>query len=402
MSRKTLLVVGAGPDQLPAILYGKACGYRVVATDRNPNAVGRTHADGFAEISTSDKEGTLDFARRIGIDGIVTLVSETGVPVVAHVAAALGLPGISERTALLATNKNAMRAAFYAGGVPTPASMPVSSAAEVERFAAEHGFPIVLKPSDCSGQSGTTLLASGAEIAPALAEAIRFATDGRAVVEEFVPGPEINVTAVVHGGKAHFLSLSDRVTAAPPHFGIAIRHVAPPSLPDEMQAAVKEASEAAIRAIGMVDGIAYPQVIVGPRGPRVIEIAARIPGGFMREVALLTSGVDMVRVAVDQAMGVPLALDRRDSPQRHAAVVVEFITELSVAPGLRTVSSIDGIPAVRASQGVVDVHCALKPGDAIPRLDSSRARFGAIITVGPDREAAIAAAVSAGAKLSVR
>ena len=50
---------------------------------------------------------------------------------------------------------------------------------------------------------------------------------------------------------------------------------------------MKKISEKAIRSLGMVNGIAYPQVMMtSSRKFKMIEIASRIPGGFMREMAL--------------------------------------------------------------------------------------------------------------------
>ncbi len=397
---KTLMIIGAGHEQVPAIKMAVEMGYRVLTTDRNPEAPGVVHAHCFELVSTGDKEGNLEAARKHGIAGVMTLGSETAVPVVAHIAQVLGLPGFSEETAYKATNKNAMRAAFEAFGVPAPVSRPALTLEEVEAFAEAHGFPLVLKPSDCSGQRGTTRVDAGEGLEAALESALRFSTDGRAIVETFCEGIEINVTAAVVAGEVHFLSLSDRITAEPPHFGIAIEHISPPQVDEEMAEAIREASRLAIKAIGLTDGIAYPQVIASPKGPRVIEIAVRIPGGHMREVAWYRSGVDMIEIAIRQAMGDedPWGSCRRIPAA--AALSVKFITELDCPDhGGRRVVSIDGLEGARALPGVHLVRLYLKEGDVIPRLDSSAARFGAVIATGADREAACRLAMEAVGKI---
>ena len=397
---KTLMIIGAGHEQVPAIKMAVEMGYRVLTTDRNPEAPGVVHAHCFELVSTGDKEGNLEAARKHGIAGVMTLGSETAVPVVAHIAQVLGLPGFSEETAYKATNKNAMRAAFEAFGVPAPVSRPALTLEEVEAFAEAHGFPLVLKPSDCSGQRGTTRVDAGEGLEAALESALRFSTDGRAIVETFCEGIEINVTAAVVAGEVHFLSLSDRITAEPPHFGIAIEHISPPQVDEEMAEAIRDASRLAIKAIGLTDGIAYPQVIASPKGPRVIEIAVRIPGGHMREVAWYRSGVDMIEIAIRQAMGDedPWGSCRRIPAA--AALLVKFITELDCPDhGGRRVVLIEGLEEARALPGVHLVRLYLKEGDVIPRLDSSAARFGAVIATGVDREAACRLAMEAVGKI---
>jgi len=382
-------IIGAGHEQVPAIRMAREMGCRVLVTDRNPGAPGVAEADLFEPVSTADKEGNLEAARRHGVQAVMTLGSETAVPVVARIASALGLPGISEDTAFKATNKNAMREAFVRHGVPTPTSRPVGSLPEAVEFTAAHGLPVVVKPSDCSGQRGTTRVDKEGALPAAIGDALRFATDGRAIVETFCEGPEINVTAAVSSGEVHFLSLSDRVTAAPPHFGIAIEHISPPCVGAEMAEAIQQASVRAIKAIGLRDGIAYPQVIAGPNGPQVIEIAARIPGGHMREVALYRSGIDMIEIAILQALGHPdpLSVCRRNKVD--AGLSVKFITELDFPEHAgRPLKGIEGLEESRQCPGVRLARMYLAAGQPLPALDSSAARFGAIIAAGAGRDEA--------------
>ena len=86
MTRKTLLIIGAGHEQVGAIIQAQQLGHRVVVTDRNPHAPGLKHADAYELVSTSDAAGNLAVAKRYAIDGVMTLGSETAVPVVAHIA----------------------------------------------------------------------------------------------------------------------------------------------------------------------------------------------------------------------------------------------------------------------------------------------------------------------------
>lgn len=379
---KTLLIVGAGPDQLRAITLARAMGYRVAAIDRNPAAVGASVADVFAPISTDDREGALAFARRVRADGALTVITETGVPVVSYVAEALGLAAPSPSTARLATNKNDMRRAFAEHGVPTVRSAALRTLAQAEEFAARHGLPLVLKPSDASGQTGVALISARERLQPALAEALRHSTDGVAVLEQFVPGPEINVCAVAHAGATEILSMSYRRTLPPPHFGIATRHVYPLAEDARTQDALRQAACAAIHAIGLSEGVAYPQLILGPDGPVVIEIAARVPGGHMCELAQLASGIDMMRVAILAAVGQPFELESLRLGPRHAAVNVDFFTALDLPAGSSRLRSLSGVEQASAMEGVVMAEFQIRPGDPVPPLTSSRARFGAIVVVG--------------------
>src|ERR1700752_5103971 len=64
----------------------------------------------------------------------------------AQVREACTIPGTSVHTAWLCRDKPSMKEALRAAGVPTAASAGVGSAASAHEFAAEVGFPLILKP----------------------------------------------------------------------------------------------------------------------------------------------------------------------------------------------------------------------------------------------------------------
>jgi len=59
---KTLLILGAGKEQLAGIAAAKAKGIRTVVLDFNPKADGRALADEFHLVSTRDRDAVLKFA----------------------------------------------------------------------------------------------------------------------------------------------------------------------------------------------------------------------------------------------------------------------------------------------------------------------------------------------------
>lgn len=65
MKRK-ILILGAGPIQLPIIRKASAMGLETIAADYNPNAVGRKYADTFLEVSTETGKLSSRPLRNIG------------------------------------------------------------------------------------------------------------------------------------------------------------------------------------------------------------------------------------------------------------------------------------------------------------------------------------------------
>src|SRR5262249_30777218 len=208
---KTVLFVGAGRHQRRGIERAKQLGLRVVAVDRNPDAVGLPHADDGHVVDFADVEAVIAVAKQHSIDGVLTVSADRAVPVVAAVAEALGLPGIGTETAHLMTHKVAMRRRLAEGGVPQPQFAAVRARREAMPAAETVGFPAVLKPADSGGQRGLFLLESADDLERHLHAALAESPTGEAIVEEYTDGLELNGLVVARGGEAFPLLLSDRL-----------------------------------------------------------------------------------------------------------------------------------------------------------------------------------------------
>ena len=74
----------------------------------------------------------------------------------------------------------------------------------------------------------------------------------------------------------------------------------------------------------MESGPTYVQLILGPDGPCVIEVAARLGGGHDSELLRHTVGVDLAAAAVRAALGWEVAAADLE-PHPNGAGVVEFL-----------------------------------------------------------------------------
>ena len=383
---KKILIVGAGIEQVPAIKIAKEMGHRVLVSDMSAQAPGIPYADKSYIVSTKDYEGNLKISSEENIDGIMTLCSETAIPVVAKISSKLGLPGFSERTAYAATNKGAMREAMLQQDVAMSPFIMATSLHQAIEFAQKISPPWVVKPSDSSGQRGTTFVNNIKDIPEAFEFAVKYSDDKTALIDQFIDGPEINVTALLDKGKIKFLSLSNRVTLGAPNFGIAVRHIAPVHLDSEGQKQIMDMSIKAIRAIGLENGIAYPQILMSKDGPRFVEIAVRIPGGHMREVAMHLSGIDMIKTTIWQSLGMDLNSRNIKTESSYPSVSVKFITSKNIDIKNETVRKITGIEEALKDPSVKTCYLRLPVGKKVPELQNSVGRFGSIIVTGNSKK----------------
>jgi biotin carboxylase len=397
----TVLFVGAGRHQRRAIEQARARGLRVAAVDRNPDAPGLVLADVGEVVDFMDVEGVVEAARRIGIDGVLTVSADRAVPVVAAVAEALDLPGIGTDVAHLLTNKRAMRDALGAAGLPQPSYASLRSHADVDAAVAAVGFPAVLKPVDSGGQRAVFRIESREELDRDLPDAISESPTDEALLEGFVDGVEMNGIVIARLGEPALVTLSDRLRPPGIGFGVGWIHVYPPSIPpDQLRLAGRVAVEA-VRALGLRDAIAFPQLIASPDGSvSVVEVAARIPGGQMADLVRHAVGIDLVEVALLQAFGdyVPddVALPRFTQP-----LAIRFFTAEPGPLPTGRVTRVGELDTVLASEGVVQADTYLRVGETIRPVRRDGDRRGYVIAIADTPEEALRRAEHAATKLHV-
>jgi biotin carboxylase len=399
---QTILFIGAGRHQRRAVERLRELGVRVVAVDRNAAAPGLAVADVGEVVDFGDVQAAAQVGRRHGAHGVMTFAADRAVPVVAAVAEALGLPGIGGETAHVMTNKIAMRRRLADAGVPQPRFAALRHVREVRAAAEAVGFPAVLKPADSAGQRGVFLVASIDDVERHLHAALAQSTDEEAILESYHAGLEVNGLLVVRGGAVSVVTLSDRRRPPGAGFGVAVAHVYPSTLFGDALAEVERVGRATVHALRLRDGIAYPQVIWGDDGvARLVEIAARIPAGQMDAVARYGVGVDLVEIALRQALGQEVP-DELVEPKKQQPMAISFLT---AEPGpLPTGKLVDvsGLDKVLAFPGVVEADLYLQAGETIRPVQVDGDRRGYVIAVGATNLDAVERAEAAARLLDVR
>ena len=379
---RTVLFVGAGRHQRRAIARARGLGLRVVAVDRNPDGPGLAEADVGEAIDFGDVERVVAFAREHRVDGVLTVQADRAVPVVAAVAEALGLPGIGVDTAHRMTHKIAMRRVLAEAGVPQPEFAAVRSIHEGHAALQTVGVPAVLKPADSGGQRGIFLVRSEDDLDAHLHVALAESPTGEAIVESYHEGLELNGLALARGGDVLPLTLSDRLRPPGIGFGVGWIHVYPASIFGDVLAEAERVVVHAVKALGLRDGIAFPQLLVGEDGTvRVVEVAARIPGGQMADLALHAIGIDLVDVALRQALGVEVP-DELARPRFRRPLAIRFLTAEPGPLPTGVVRSWRGLERVLEAPGVVQADIFLAEGETIRPVQRDGDRRGYVIALG--------------------
>jgi biotin carboxylase len=398
---KTILFVGAGRNQRRAIQRVRELGVRVVAVDKNADAPGFADADAHEAVDFADAEAVAIVGRAHGVDGVMTLAADRAVPIVARVAELLGLPGIGSDAAHLATNKIAMRRAFAEQGVPQPRYAAVRDYASAKAACETIGFPAVVKPADSAGQRGLYLVGDMDELARSLPMTLAASPTQEAVLDEYFEGREVNTLLVAREEDVKLITASDRIRPEGVGFGVALTHLYPSTLFGDALAEVERVALAAVHAIGLRNGIAYPQLLVGEENEvRVVEIAARIPGGQMVEVPRYGVGIDLVEVAVKQALGEPVP-DELVTPQFQQPFAIHFLTADPGPLPTGVVESVGPLDKALAFPGVDRAETWIEVGETIRPVQTDGDRRGYVIARGGTNLEALERAQAAASLIDV-
>ncbi|MEI2704040.1 MAG: hypothetical protein V9E89_02000 [Ilumatobacteraceae bacterium] len=238
----------------------------------------------YEQVGSVVDEGALfDAVRRVQgmvwVDRLEATVEAHIMPA-ARVREACHIPGTSERTAFLCRDKPAMKEALRAAGVRCAQSTGATSAAEVWSFAAQVGYPLILKPAAGAGAAGATRVNAADELAEAIS---RSGVDhGVAIaVEEYVEGHEGFYDTISIDGRVamdfvtHYypnVLEAMRTRWISPQF-ITTNRIGEPGY-DELKAM----GQAVVTALGIGTSATHMEWFVGPKGLYFSEIGCRPPG----------------------------------------------------------------------------------------------------------------------------
>jgi biotin carboxylase len=391
---KTILIISGGIEAADAARRAKEMGHTVVVSDRDPEAPGFAHADSclIADVygATETAAAAERYNRKIRkIDGVICVAADAPITA-ATVAQRLGLPGISIASAELACDKLAMKRRFAECGVPVPWFAEVPTPQALQRFAIARGRDLVIKPVDSRGSRGVQRVAQVEDLQKAFLFARSHSPSERVMVEQYLEGPQVSTESIVVEGRCFTPGFSDRnyeyLERYAPFF-IENGGDLPSHLPADIQQKVRDVVGRAAAALGIVNGTVKGDIVVHNGEAYVIELAARLSGGFFctREIPLNT-GVDFVGAAIRIALGETVTADELE-PKHFLPVIQRY-----AFPKAGRVVSVSGAEEARRIAGVEDVIVTAKPGDIIPAAGDRRPSAAMVLTTGASRAAALQAA----------
>jgi biotin carboxylase len=324
------------------------------------------------------------------LDGIVP-TNESSAVVAALAAERLGLPHVKATAVYAARNKRLMRELFAEAGVPGPQFIVLEPSEDPKKLLPAVRFPCVVKPTMLTGSQGVIRANDPAELLAAVRRVrtilARHGSDASSdpdfyhlLVEDYIPGREVAVEAVVSGGRFRLLAMFDKPDdLVGPYFEETL-YITPSRLPSPVQSAVLEVAEQAARAIGLSQGPLHVELRID--GPRiaVVEIAGRSMGGLCSRVLDRVTG-PLEDIILSQAAGLELPINETTRANGQVRKLAAGVMMMPI-PRSGVLRRVTGMQAARAVPGVEGVTLAIEPGESIRVLPDGASYLGFIFALG--------------------
>ena len=224
-------------------------------------------------------EAVKRLSQRVKVDRLEATV-EAHVMAAAHVREQLQIHGTTSKTAWLCRDKPEMKAAARKAGVACAASARVTAIADAEAFAKDIGFPLILKPLDGAGASGTHKVENDEQLHSILGE-LGVANGREIAIEEFLTGEEGFYDTLAVAGKV----VLDFACHYYPNVleAMRTRWISPQILvTNRIDTAsyneVREMGQQVIDALGIWTSATHMEWFAGEKGLKFSEIGCRPPG----------------------------------------------------------------------------------------------------------------------------
>ena len=370
-----VLIVGCGPEQLNAIFLAKEKGLHVIGVDKNIYAKGKSLCDEFFNIDIKNKK-ILRIAKKI--NGILTVASDLAVPTINFVQKNLNLNLNKKFNSKFTTNKYLMKKNFTKNRISTPYFIKYSSKDKLEKFLKIYEFPFVVKPIFSYGQKGVSLIRDKKDIYKKITKAKKSCQFNGAIIEEYKSGYEVNIVLIVENFIIKNSLFSKRLTEPNKSFGIADQHIYPIKISPNLKKKIIKDLSNLILSLNFKSGILYPQIIINNDNYFLLEIASRVPGGFMRDLMILANGIDPIEFEILNSLNIENKFKYLKKSKKFNYVNILFLTKKNYKH-LR-IKKINQLKLLKNNPTLHEIKFNYEMGSLIPPLKNSTDRIGAIIS----------------------
>lgn len=377
-----LLILGAGPFQLPLINKAKELGVYVVVIAPHDRYPGIKVADKAYFHDAKVEEYVYEVAKKENVDGVISDQGEIFVRAVAYAAEKMGLPGNGYETALLFTNKYKMRERSRELGLPTIESMEVKTLEEAISAFKKLKSSAIIKPVDSSNSRGIYKISNEEELIKYFDESMEYSMGGELILEEFIEGPQFEVDSIAVGGKVKPMMYADLQEFSIPNVFSSKTRLYPSVADKKIVDKLLEYNRKICEGFGMIQGFCHSEYVMDRNTGEIYLIEAALRGGgnyVGSDIGPLQTGLDMEDFLVKVSLGKLQEIPELETNRCHCGFVCCYMPYGEIV-------SMEGADKVEDLEYVVNTNFNLfHVGDHTEKITDKRQRC-TIVLYGDSRQ----------------
>ena len=374
---KKILLLGGSRYLLPVIKSAHELGLYVITCDYLPDNIAHKYSDEYVNVSIIDKEAVLEVAKKLEIDGIMSFATDPGFVTAAYVAEKLGLPyGGSYESVSILQDKGRFRRFLTEHNFNVPHAKSYEKLEDALCDTEFFTWPVIVKPVDSAGSKGVTRVDDKNELRKAIEYALDFSHCDQFIIEDFIEkkGCSSDTDSFSIDGKLVATTFSSQrfdLEADNPYAPMAYSW--PATFSKENEEELASEIQRLLTLLNMKSSIYNIETREGIDGKAyIMEVSPRGGGNRLAEMIRYASGVDMIKAAVQAAVGLPI--DNVEQP-KYDGCWAEYVLH----------SKVDGkfkelwIDQDFATNNVVEVDLWVNQGDEIHSFTAANFAIGTVV-----------------------
>lgn len=374
---KKILLLGGSRYLLPVIKSAHELGLYVITCDYLPDNIAHKYSDEYVNVSIIDKEAVLEIAKKLEIDGIMSFATDPGVVTAAYVAEKLGLPyGGSYESVSILQDKGLFRSFLTEHNFNVPHAKSYKNLEDALRDTDFFTWPVIVKPVDSAGSKGVTRVDEKNKLRKAIEYALDFSHCDQFIIEDFIEkkGCSSDTDSFSIDGKLVATTFSSQrfdVQSDNPYAPMAYSW--PSTFSREHEDELTSEIQRLLTLLDMQSSIYNIETREGVDGKAyIMEVSPRGGGNRLAEMIRYASGVDMIKAAVQAAVG--LQIDKVDQPQ-YDGCWAEYVLHSRVDGKFKEI----WIEPDFAANNVIEVDLWVTQGEEIHSFTAANFSIGTVV-----------------------
>lgn len=308
---KKLMILGGARYALPVIDAAKKLGVYTITADYLPDNIAHKYSDEYVNISIIDKDKTLEVAKKLNIDGIMSFACDPGVITAAYVAEKMELPNVGPyESVCILQNKGKFRKFLQENNFNVPTARSYTNVDDALDDVNLFHWPVIVKPTDSAGSKGVTKVDNPKNLESSINYALSYSHTNEFIIEDFIKqlGYSSDTDSFSVDGELKFVSFNcQRFDSKAKNPYTPAAYSWPSSMTSVHQKDLKEEIQRLIKLLNMKTSIYNIETREGTDGKAyIMELSPRGGGNRLAECIRYSTGVDIITNMVKYSVGLPI------------------------------------------------------------------------------------------------